>query len=446
MNQRLIEAGTAKAGVSLRIPAACLLLAGLMPAVIRAQNPDSSGTWKPAERIIVVPDTGRVVTEEEVVSLALNRSRKFQSLATNVEIAEHRMASSGSLPNPELRVGNVSTRSYDENFDEMRIGLRIRIPDIGEMGEEKEKARTDLWEQKVEKIRYQQDLTARVRRDFADVLAADRLVELAGKKVDLLDKRIGMIEHLMQMGDRSVVYYLKAKTMRAAAWNNYSRAVQKQGAARRQLVIRTGLRLDTPLAEGPIPEPPGELEQAVQIANLNRPETGMVRQEIELALKQRNFERFKLLPWFNYIQFSYHREKTRAHDWGEVSAGIDVPLFNWNIGNIRATNLAVRKREARYDGVLEMIEEEVQSAYSLHRDLWLDWKNFKASSETDILESQNVISQSSVYGTLRSDEVLELEMAIIETRQVQVEKKRDLAYALSELLFAMGIEKLQPLN
>jgi hypothetical protein len=118
----------------------------------------------------------------------------------------------------------------------------------------------------------------------------------------------------------------------------------------------------------------------------------------------------------------------------------DLPLFNWNIGNIRATNLAVRKREARVDGVLEMIEEEVQSAYSLYRDLWLDWRNFGVSSETDIRESQNVISQSSVYTTLRPDEVLELEMTIIETQQVQAEKKRDLAYALSELLFAMGVE------
>jgi outer membrane protein TolC len=445
MNQRLIEAIVRKTGASLRISAICLLLAELLPASARAQDPDTSGTWKQAEPIIVLPDSGRAVTEEKVIALALGRSRKFQSLATDVEIADHRLKSSGRPPNPELRIRNVSTRNYDEHFDELRIGLRIRIPELGELGEERERARTDLWEQNVEKIRYRQDLTARVRRDYADVLATDRLVELAGKKVSLLDRRIGMIEHLMQIGDRSVVYYMKAKTIRAGARNDYARAVQKQATARRQMVKLTGLGLDTPLVEESIPEPALDLDQAVQIATLNRPEIGFVRQEIELGRRQRNFERLKLLPWLNFIEFSYRRDKTRARDSREVSAGIDVPLFNWNIGNIQATNLAVRKREARVDAVLETIEEEVRSTYSAYRDLWLDWRNFSVSSETQIRDSENVISQSSVHGTLRSDEMLELEMTILETQQVRAEKKRDLSNALSELLFAMGVEKLQPL-
>ena len=427
----------------LRIQAACLLLAGQLPAAILAQNPDSSLTRKADESIVVLGDSSRAVSEDSVIALALGHSRRLQSLSANVDIAERELASSGSLPNPELRMGHRFMRNNYVDLEESRIGLRIRFPELGETAEEKERARTDLWERKVEKIRYQQDLTARVRRDFADVIAADRMVEMAKRKVDLLDRRIGMIEHLIQTGDRSVVYYMKAKTMRAQARNDYSRAVQKQGSARRQLAVRTDLAIDTPLADSPMPEPPNDLDQAVRIANLNRPETELVRQQMELAVKQRNLERLRLLPWINYLQFSYNEDRTRARYWGEVSAGIDIPLFNWNIGNIRATNLAVRKREARVEGVLEMIEEEVQSAYSLYRDLWLDWMNFKVSSEMDIRESQNVISRSSVYGTLRSDEVLELEMTIIETQQLQVEKKYDLACALSELLYAMGVEKLQ---
>jgi outer membrane protein TolC len=298
MKRGLIPKGFA----SPRIPAACIAFVGLLSAAVLAQNPDSSRTWNPVDRIIV-PDTGRAVTADEVIAFALKRSRRFQSLSTNVEIAEHRLTSSGGLPNRNC-VGQVSTRSYDENFDEMRLGLRIRFPDLGEMAEEKEQARTDLGEQKVEKIRYEQELAARVRRDFADVLAADRLAELAKKKVDLLDRRIGMIEHLIQTGDRSIVYYMKAKTIRAEAWNDYSREVQKQGAARRQLVKRTGLGLNAPFAE----DPPAsvELEQAVR----SRPSTvrRRIRWRNRTRRKQRNAEWFKLLP----VQFHrslYHCEE-----------------------------------------------------------------------------------------------------------------------------------------
>jgi outer membrane protein, heavy metal efflux system len=425
----------------------CPVLAGLTSITVRAQDPDTSAAWKSVERILVVFDSTKARTENDVVALALNQSRKCQYLSTNVEIAEDKLASSGAPPNPELRISQRLNEAdmESDHYYEKQFGVRIRFPELGEMGLDKEKARTNLCDQKVDQIRYQQELTARVRRDFADVLASDRLAELSEQKVNLMNRRIGMIEHLMHIGDRSIVFFLKAKAMRAEALNDYARAVQKQGSNRRQMMMRTGLGLDTPLIEASNPDPPKDLEEAVRIANLNRPETGLVKQEIELAVKQRNVERLKLVPWINYVQFSYNQDQTRGRDWKDVRVGIEIPILDLNIGNIKATDLSVRKSEARYDGVLETIEEEVRSAYSLYRDLWLDWKNFSVSSENLIRESSDVIAQSSKYETLRSDEVFELEMTIIETRQHMAEKKRDLAYALSKLLFAMGVDRLQPL-
>jgi outer membrane protein TolC len=394
--------------------------------------------------MVILPDPARTVTETEAIALALKQSRRLQSLAANVEIAGHRLSSSGPLPNPELRVSNLSTRSYDERFDELRLGLRIRLPDLGERREDREKARTEYWERKVEQERYGQELAARVRHDFADALAEDRLAELAERRVEILDRRIGMIEQMIRIGERSIVYYIKAKSMRAEAHNDLARAVQSQNEARRQLARRTGLSLDAPLAEGPLPEAPGDRDRLIQTALARRPETGLVRQEVEYATAQRNFERLKLLPWLNYVQVSYHREQTRNRDWGEVSAGIELPLFDWNIGNIKATNLAVRKRQARTDGVRETIEEEVGSAYAVYRDLWLDWRNFSAIADTNLRDAEDVVSKSPGFEALRSDEIMELELTSLETRRLLVEKRRDLANALADLLFALGAESLEP--
>lgn len=431
---------------SLPATAACLALAAF-PVVGHAEWPaDSSADASASSRFSAVAGSGASVTsvtEDTVIARTLARSRKLQSLTTDVEIAEHRLASAGKPENPEIRISNVTRQSYDDDFDELRAALRVRIPDLGELTEDREKARTDLRETELEKIRYEQDLTARVRRDFADVIAADRLAELAEMKVNLLDRRIGMIENLLSTGDRSVVYYMKARSMRAEALNDLARAGQKRAAARRHLAQRTGLAADTAFQESPVPPPvPADLDEAVSVAVRNRPEVALVRQETVLARKQRDAERFRLLPQLNYIQFSYHREKTRPRDWGEVSAGFDIPLFDWNIGDIKAVNLAVRKREARIDGVFESIAEEVETAYELYRDLRLDWDNFSKAADSHSREAGDVIRTAPGYDTVRSDELLELELDIIDARRELAVKRRDLDYALSELLFAMGADRL----
>jgi outer membrane protein TolC len=423
------------------VAAACLVLTAFPVLTLGAEPADTSKSV--SGRIVAAAPSGPVVTEDTVVVRTLARSRKLQSLTTDVEIAGHRLSSAGKPENPEIRISNVTRRSYDDDFDEMRAALRVSLPNLGALTEDREKARTDLLEIEMEKIRYEQELIGRVRRDFTDVIAADKLAELAEKQVSLLDRRIGMIENLLQTGDRSVVYYMKAKSMRTEARNDLARAVQKQAAARRHLALRTGLSQDVAVQESPVPPgAPAGPDEAVAIASQNRPEAALVRQQISLARKQRDTERFRLLPQLNYIQFSYHREKTRPKDWGEVSAGFDVPLFNWNIGNIKAVNLAVRKREARVDGVLESIAEEVQAAYEQYCDLRLDWDNFSAASETHIRESEDIIAKAPGYETVRSDEVLELELDVIDTRRTLAGKRRDLDYALSELLFAMGVDSL----
>src|SRR4030042_2642784 len=185
------------------------------------------------------------------------------------------------MPNPELRISDLSNRAYLEKWDELRVGLRIRLPELGEMSEEKQKARLDMWELKVEEARYRQELIMRLTQDIADVVAYDRLAELAEKKINLLDKRIGMIEQMLRTGERSIVYYTKAKMMREEARNAYARAVQNQAAARRKLAKRTGIDQKTAVLSGDPPEVPDHLDRLTAIAHQCRPETELVRQRIE---------------------------------------------------------------------------------------------------------------------------------------------------------------------
>ena len=381
---------------------------------------------------------GTAMTEQEVIELALKYCRKLQSLSTNVEIANYRLNSSGWIRNPELRLSDISTRYYTEEFDELRVGLRFRLPKLGELGEEKQQARVELWDRRVQENRYRQEFIARVRKDYANVLMYDQLAELAQKRVAKADERIRIIEQLVELGSRSVVYFTKAKMWHAESKNDLSRALQNQGLARRKLAKRTSIAENTSLILEDLPEVTQDQDELIKLAIEKRPEIELVQQRIELANKQQKFEYLKLVPWFNFIDISYHVEQDRNRDWGEFMAGINLPLFNWNIGNIKATHLAVKKKEDESDAVRESIEDEVRSAYIIYKDLLLDWQNFKSSAEELISSAAAVINEAKQHETLMPDEVAEMEWTIFDTQKLLAEKRRELAHALIDLYFAIG--------
>lgn len=424
-----------------------LILLMIFSIPIFAQSDDASNDMTGANEATNLPIMiATAVSEQQVIELALKNSRKLQSLATNVAIANYRLRSSGSMRNPELRISEVSTRYYTQEFDELRVGLRFRLPQLGELGEEKQQARVDLWDRKVEEVRYRQELISRVRKDYADVLMYDQLAEIARQRVAKADERIQIIEKLVELGRRSVVYLTKAKMWHAESKNDLALALQNQSLARRKLAKRTNLPENTPIVANELPEVTQDVDELIKLAIAQRPEIEFVQQRIELANKQQKLEYLKLIPWFNFIELSYHAEKERREDWGEFMAGINLPLFNWNIGNIQATNLAVKKKTDESEAIRESIAEEVRSAYNIYKDLLLDWKNFSASGAELIANATKLVNEARQHETLMPDEVVEMEWTIFDTQRLLAEKRREVAHALADLCFAVGIEGYEQLR
>ena len=380
------------------------------------------------------------LTEQEVIESALENSRKLQSLNADVEIANYRLKSSGWLRNPELRLSEISTRYYTDARDELRVGLRFRFPKLGELGKEKQQARVRLWDNKVNKIRYRYALIGRVRRSYAKVLMYDQQAELAGRRIALESKRIAIVEKMVDLGRRSIVYFTKAKMWHAESQNDYARAIQRQGLARRTLSKRTGISVDTPLIQTKLLEVTLDVDRLVEIAFENRPEMELVQQRIELAVRQNRYEFYKVFPWPNFIDVSYHVEEPDRQDWAEIRMGIELPLFNWNRGNIKATNLAAKKKENESDAIRESIEDEVITAYEIYKDVLLDWNNFKENADNLISNAQNVIERAKEHETLMPDEVVEMELTILDTEKLLGQKRRDLTYALIDLYYVIGVE------
>ncbi|MBN1350109.1 hypothetical protein JXJ21_11910 [candidate division KSB1 bacterium] len=62
-----------------------------------------------------------------------------------------------------------------------------------------------------------------------------------------------------------------------------------------------------------------------------------------------------------------------------------------------------------------------------------------------IAESEAMVCQAKQHETLLADEVLEIELTIIDSQKLLAEKRLNLAHALVDLNFAIGIENQEQL-
>jgi len=382
---------------------------------------------------------------QEAVALTLNNSRELDLRMTKAEIERHKLRSAGGVNNPEFRISRVSTRYIADEFDELELGLRWQPPRIGELGEQKNDQNVLMWEIKVDAERYRSELAALVMQTYADVVVYDQMVEVASNRLKLEKKRLAQVEQMKELGRRSIVYYTKASLRHETSKSDYARAVQRRNTARRELSRLTGVDEAIAVEDVEPPDIKHSLDDLLRIAEKNRPEMKLIAPRLELAKSRYDEERFKLIPWFSYFELSYHEEE-RNIDWGEFMVGIELPLFNWNIGNIKATSKALDRKEQQSAATRELIENEVRAAYGTYHEALLDWRLSSRDVEKMVNATQELIDEAARHNTLKIDEIMELELSVEETKELLLEKKQTLAYALYDLYFALGIENHSELD
>jgi outer membrane protein TolC len=380
------------------------------------------------------------LTTEEAVALALKNSRQLQSLDTDVEIQNYRRHAAGWIDNPELRVRNLSTRSLNENFDELEIGIRWRPPALGEAGEERQQDEVRFRERLVEAQRARDWLASRVRRACADITMYHELVSIAAARIDNETRRISQIKTMVDLGRRSIVYYTKAKMMVTNAKNEHARLLRALEEEERRLQRLTRASSDIDVVLEPLPEVNPDLEELLTIAYAHRSEVRLAEARQQLAVKQHQRERRRRWPQLSFIEVSHHWEQGPG-DRNELRFGVELPLFGRNGGRIQATELGIARKETQSLAIRERIADEVYETFSTYEEAQLAWQLARDDGERLIAEASGVIAEASAHGTVPADEVLELERTIMDARVIMAEKQRELIHAVCFLYYALGIER-----
>lgn len=386
----------------------------------------------------VVNENGPILTIQEAIDNALAMSRKAEFLSTEVEISELRLDSARSIDNPELRLREQFDID-DSNDQEFEVGVRWDIPRFGATEEAGLEAGVRHRQEVIQLQRYRLKRINRVRNNYFDVLLKDQLVDLAHQRLDLETRRLKIIEHMVTLGHRSIVYLTKSRMWLAESRHEYNRSVMRQKAARRKLARITGSTEDVQVMDTIDPYLSQPIDELAEIAFDHRPEIELATYQERLAVQQLSVEKLKRIPRPRFIDVTYgfdEKDKEKV----ELQMGIELPIFNRNRGNITASQLAVRRKEYQANSIREQILEEINDAHEVYTDCLIDWQSFSNDLAGMITETQTVIDQADDHDVLAPDEVIELDLVLLDIQKILAEKRRRLLAALSDLHHVLGVE------
>jgi outer membrane protein TolC len=406
----------------------------------RARRAGAAGAWALALGLSTAAlGQAPALSIGEAIQKAKKASRDLESLRIRAEIAHGRLAGVTGIGNPELRIGDVSTEYLSNRVDDLQIGLRWRPPELGQTRVRQQRQAVRVWELHVGAQRAEQRLASRVRRSHARLVLQDQLLALRRTRLETETRRLALVRQMLDLGRRSVVYHTKARMWLGRARSDLTRVEQNRNEAHRDLQRLIDSKAPITVVAEPLPEIPLSLEELARLAAQRRPESRLVAERKELAVAMHQRERLRLVPWPTFVEARYHYD-TGRQDRVEVMLGIELPLFDWNRDDIRASALGVERKETQTEALAERLGEQLRERHTLYLEAKLDLELSSDDAATLIAQTAEVASRAAEHGTVPGDELLELELLVIEARELLSRKRHALALALAELYLTVGVE------
>ncbi len=342
----------------------------------------SLGTAAPeaGEPLASVFDPSDGLHEDEAVSLALLLNPDLRAGRAGKGVAEAQLLAAGLYPDPELDATWIS-RSDGTLFEG---SLLQALPLFGERGLRKEKARLRLSEVDLDLAASEWRLAQEVRTAFVDRLAAEEAAAIAEVDLDLRERVATLARTRQELGASSPLEADLAGLDAARQRRALLEAEHQEAFSRQRLNALLGLgpEVSYPLQAAGDPWAlrgvPGDIRHLEEVAIARRPDLAAARaayeqaeRDLQLATRGQ-YPRLRIGPAYN---------KEESNDGFGIGAGVDIPLWNRNRGEIaemlarrqqlaeafRARIAAVRAEIAaaradldREAGILRVVEEEIR--------------------------------------------------------------------------------------
>jgi len=399
------------------------------------------------ERAEILPT---VINEEDAVRLALANDRVIELFRTDVLIADQKAQSAGKIDNPELRIGQLSSRNLDQGFRSLEVGVRWRSPRIGELAAQRDIASAKAQLKQADMERFRQEFASGVRKTCIEIAHLAEMIRIYDEKIEARESKVSMVDDQIALGERTSLDLTEARLELFQTREERDRLATRLSAEKAALASYMGT--DEKLTVVAVKERPLEktLGQLQVLAHRNRPELQQARSNYMISQARAHLERSKAVPWISFVEPSYRadidEDDNDEDHWAELRFGVDLPIFDRNRGRIRAEELASERHATDALRIKEEIDRQVADAFNAWRDLYAGLDRYERESAELLSNAEFVLNNASEYAAVNPTKIVDLKLRILDIHESLVNKRRMLANARTDLYAALGVVFLENLE
>ena len=408
---------------------------------------DGGPASRPAAGVENTAPTATFITLDQAIRLVLAKSPDLAAAAEAVRAKEGDARQAVLWPNPDLigEAENFGGTGNKKSFETAEYTLSLAQP-LDVSGKIKRRATAADYERLLAGWDYETkrlDLITSTRKAYAELVAAQRKVELTKELARLADELASAVGARVQAGKVSPVEATRIEVVKAATRTEAFRAAQELSTARAALAALWG---DTSATFGRAAQengagvdlpPPGALEPWLADA----PEAARWSDEIALRQAELELTRATIFP---DLTASIGARHFAENDDNALVAGLSVPLpvIDRKQGAIAAAASRRTEAERRRAAVLARQNAEFQGAYDALK---------RAQFSVRSLEERIIPSAESVFAATTTGyrsgkfgliDLLDAQRTLFEVQAQGVEARADFAKARADLerLIARSME------
>jgi len=398
----------------------------ILPPVVEPPDLSTTSAEKPEQ----LPRPANLLTLDDLVNLASANHPDLQAARSKADAARGKLVQAGLCPNPLVApiIDELGSQQNAAGF----VGVNIlqEVVTAGKLRLGQEAANHGVNAADWQAMTRWFDVWTRLRLAYYDLLTAQREVQAQKDIVDLAQKNLTATRELKKSGVKNEPDILRAQVDLEQSRIRYRTALNRLEAARRLLVNATGV------ASLPSFEIAGNLETLPpEFAWQSLVEWVLVHssevQEAQAYVLQAQVlaERARREPIPNIqVQLRPLYDFIEQHASAQMSAGVYLPVFNRNQGNIAAARADVALKEAEVKQVELRLTERLVLAFQRYRTARQQSEIYRKSILPNAEASLKLIRLGYERGDPKYDFT-----AVLQAEQVLAQAKLAFVQSLGEL-------------
>jgi cobalt-zinc-cadmium efflux system outer membrane protein len=311
------------------------------------------------------PDLSPGVTLSQLEQMALSSHPALAQAAADIRAAEGRKRQAGLYPNPTVGYQGEQIRGGIQGGGEQGFFVAQDVVLGGKLGLSRQIAEQDRKLAEIEAEQQRQIVLNRVRISYYRALASQEMVELQGKLRKLADDAVTTTQQLENVGQADKPDLLQAEVESDQAELAVVEAEQNQKRAWAELAAAVG-RPSMPMEHlaGDLAQlPQGNADQWLQTILEESPAVKIARvsqERAEASLARSRREAIPDLQLRGGLQQNLETNETSGRPFGLqgfAEAGMQIPIFNRNQGNVAAAQAELERAKQEAERVQLMLRQ-----------------------------------------------------------------------------------------